>query len=509
MHLKQHAMNKQLLRPTLIVVYLLIIITSLIWTEDLQQKNEENIFLTKTGRDSYHEFDEKFNVVPMVVATTQEGLKEENFLESLSNICGEECHAHSLTDLSPHKAKKEGDGYLIVASQESTKEKFKITIKKMNALVPHLSFMGIPYTNILLDEYSKTIKTYLFPILFVGIFLILSLFMGTFLEAILCFIPGLMSASLSLLATKLFFETTNLVTSIVPLLLFVIELSLVLHIHNTAKELKSLKLALKDKYEPIILMVVTTFIGFGSLSFSSLEAISQFGLLSSFLILLCTVMTIFWLSLLSTWLPEIWFFQSESKIKFNIPGSWAKCWSLKKIIVFTILSIVLGSISLPKIEIITDASRYFPSELKIKEKMDQIAEQYLGTPILEITLPLLDSSLEEFKKIEELEDSIKTKLGVSIISANTLVKLANLKYTSEEKLPPHKLSYFALKGRIPPSINEGYPLDDEYRITILFKNINVDEYETMLSSIEEIIAKSNLHASYNGLYYHLMKAQKQ
>lgn len=504
-------MIRPFLYPLLLTTYLIFLVLGLIWTQDMDQLNEETIFLTKDGRIAYQDFVSGFNVVSMVVATTSTVTKEDtSLLNELTAACNTNCHVHSLEDLNPLRLKTNpGLGFLIVAAEESTKINFKNSIKKMGESFPHLSFSGIPYTNLLLDQYSKTIKKYLFPILFIGIFLILTLFLSTLMEAIICFVPGLMSASLSLSATKIFFSSSNLVTSIVPLLLFVIQLSLVLHIHNTGKELKSLKSALKDKYEPIVLMVITTFIGFGSLAFSSLEAISQFGILSSSLILISTLLTILWLSVVAKVFPEIWFFRRRAKISYKIPMSWSSSWSLKKIALFTVCSLLLGGLALPRIPIITDASRYFPPQLKIKEKMDEIAKHYLGTPILEITLPLTDPNILQLKQIAELEDEIKKKLGVDIISANSLVKLANFKYTGEDKLPPHVLSYFALKGKVPPSINDGYPLEDHYRITILFKNINVDIYEEMLKDIKKIIIGYKYKAHFNGLYYHLMKAQKQ
>ena len=37
----------------------------------------------------------------------------------------------------------------------------------------NFKILGVPYTNILLNQYSKDIKEKLFPLLFIGIFLIL------------------------------------------------------------------------------------------------------------------------------------------------------------------------------------------------------------------------------------------------------------------------------------------------------------------------------------------------
>jgi hypothetical protein len=167
------------------MTYLTFLFLGLIWTQDMDQLNEETIFLTKDGHIAYQDFVSGFNVVSLVVATSSTMTEGDTpLLDKLTAICSSNCHVHSLEDLNPLKLKTNpGLGFLIVATEESTKLNFKNTIKEIQKRLPQLSFSGIPYTNLLLDQYSKTIKKYLFPILFIGIFLILTLFLSTLMDS--------------------------------------------------------------------------------------------------------------------------------------------------------------------------------------------------------------------------------------------------------------------------------------------------------------------------------------
>ena len=286
-------------------------------------------------------------------------------------------------------------------------------------------------------------------------------------------------------------------------------MSLVLHVHFTAREFKSLRKALKDKREPIFLMVGTTFIGFGSLYFSDLQAISHFGIMTASLLLSSTFFTSLWLFLFANSFDSLWGGGDRKKPLFFKETLYI-FWSKKKIFVFFLISFLIGGLSLTKIPIVTDATKYFPESTEIRKKMISLSQNFLGIPLVEIIVPWSKKEFEysELKKIFEKEKILSQKLKGPLLSSNQFVVMANHSYTGKKILPSHKFAYFTLRSQIPPTIRDGLPIDEGvgYRMTYLGEPMNVDDYEKVLSAIQEVFGEK---VQFNGLYYHLMLAQKK
>ena len=160
------------------------------------------------------------------------------------------------------------------------------TIKSLNPAKEQLQMAGMPYVNYLLNIYSKDIKEKVFPILFTACFFFILIFTKNLLWATVIFFPALFASSISLSALKIFFGDMNMITSTIPLLSFIINLSLSFHLYYSILQVKKIKEVFKNKLPPILLMIVTTSIGFGSLAISEIEVIYQFGVASSSLIFL-------------------------------------------------------------------------------------------------------------------------------------------------------------------------------------------------------------------------------
>ena len=103
------------------------------------------------------------------------------------------------------------------------------------------------YTNILLDNYSKKIKNILFPIVFLGIFIFILVLTRNILLSIDLFIPIVLSSLLTQGLIKLLFGNSNLIIAITPLIIAVLNFSLLLHLYRTAIFEGSFKKALEVK----------------------------------------------------------------------------------------------------------------------------------------------------------------------------------------------------------------------------------------------------------------------
>ena len=87
---------------------------------------------------------------------------------------------------------------------------------------------------------------------------------------------------------KFWFGFMNMVTSIIPLLSFVITLALGFHLYYSVIEFGSFKSALNHKLKPILLMIGTTGIGFGALLTSEIPVIAHFGVLVAVMVIVST-----------------------------------------------------------------------------------------------------------------------------------------------------------------------------------------------------------------------------
>lgn len=506
---------------SIIIAFILILmgILGLVWTKDLQQVNKETIFLTQDGRTIYEKFQEDFNVSSVIVMAFN---KNDAFLirPILDQKCQDLCQVvdKSTLKINEQDFKLENEfqeAVIIIQDANQSEDEFKAILRSL--LIDfkdyEVLYSGVTFINILLDQYSHKVKQFIFPALFCGVLLLLLMILRSIKFAIVVFTPSLLASSLSLVFTKLMFHQANLITSIIPLLLFIVQMSLVLHIHYTALELKNLKASLKDKVEPVVLMVVTTFIGFGSLYFSELSAISQFGFLTATLLLLSTLLTYVWLYNLANLAPHWWekklaHDKSMNRLKSFLERSWTK----KQIMTFSLLSVLGGLIALPQLKIITDSSEYFPKSEKIKENMIYLSENFVGTPILDIVIKKENLNHQDLLKIQELEYSLFKEIPRGAwLSSNRLIQLANKQYTGNESIPLASIAYLTLRSQIPNFFISGYPIESSYRISLFGSPMNVDDYEAMILKISDVFRDHGLSSNqyyFNGIYYQLMLAQK-
>ncbi|MFG1492844.1 hypothetical protein [Halobacteriovorax sp. ZH4_bin.1] len=509
---------KAILRSLFIISFVGVFAGMLFYTKDIKQKNPESIFLTDEGMYQFRAFQQDYPEVDSLVVYTNETPSEEAYLRlekfgnELAQLCDDECYFVYPHDLVKERAiltrelikgvDAQADlissnrlGFLIF--NNGKKSQLKDVIRKIEE---NQSFFcaGHEYTNYHLDQSSALVQEKLFPILFVFSFILLLAFIRNFLATLLLFVPCLFSAIFSLAVIKFFFGTMNMVTSIVPLMTFVIVLSLGQHIYFTARKEGSLSLALKKKIKPISLMLVTTFIGFLSLYVSEIYVIRVFGLLSSLMILLSSLVSMLWL--LSV--EKVLKLEETAHVKLSkYPGN-----SLSGASLFLICSISLfiGIWGAMNIDIITDATKYFPKDTAIARSFNEISPIAGGVPLLEIGMG--DLSYEDLKKISNIEDELGTLAGVSVMSRNLVVRKINQAYSGHTSLPDNQFAYATLYSKAAEGIREAYPIDSFYKITLLGTPLNVDQYEDLLVKVRNTLGEKTYIL--DGLYYNLMISQK-
>jgi predicted RND superfamily exporter protein len=376
-----------------------------------------------------------------------------------------------------------------------------------------LQMAGLPYINDRLDLYSEDINTQLFPILFLVVFLATLAFTRDFLTSLVLFVPALGSLNLTMALVKWLYASMNMVTSVVPLLIFVLNLSLAFHFFFAVREYGSFRRAFSEKRAPFLLMIAATAIGFGSLSVSDIPAIRQFGILSFPAILLSAALTFLWAACVFPSRAQKKVRESTANRQDGIPVRlFERAWKRSAILAIALILTAAGLVVLTRIPINTDVTTYFPKKSGLEKSIRGLESELMGVPILEVVLSKGGGELsyDDLLAVDRLESDLLEASGGRrrILSANALVKEANYVYTGEKRLPPLEISYWTLKSQAIPSLQLQYPRSPFYRLTYFGPTMDDRPYRDELDRIRKILDRyPQFQATFNGIYNQIMKSQ--
>lgn len=498
---------------------------ALIFAKDLPQRNPETIFLTEKSLSQYKLFQkdvvEKQSLV--IKKTTQDKDQFYRQLKAIEEMCADECEVIK----NPARVKKgiaqnsadddlikfETDTFLS-ALVMSDKDQVQKKILKHLETAPYwseatTSFAGIPYTNYLLDKYSLAIQEQLFPMMFSMGLIIAILFIGQFKNALIVYLPCLFSAGFSLTVLKLMYGQMNMVTSIIPLVVFTVCLSLSFHLYFSLVELKTLKTFFKYKWAPLFLMTFTTYIGFLSLGWAEILVIRQFGLVAAQLVLGCTIYILGWYYLWEK--PIASHIRQERKQLLMLKNIFNKSFSKSTVVLLALLGVFSILLVPTRLNVVTDATLYFPKDKKIRERIVENTRTVSGMPVMEIVIDLgHDFSTPDIPVMSSLEGEL-SKLSFTqpyrLLANNSLIQKVNLEYSKNDEVPADINAYLLLRSQLPLSLQEGYPIESKYRITVLGEPLNVREYLKDLKVVETFLKSKNVKFQINGIHHNLMVSQ--
>ncbi|OUS00205.1 hypothetical protein A9Q84_03200 [Halobacteriovorax marinus] len=506
-----------------ILLFLGSLVFQFVYTLDLKQLNPESLFLTDEGARSLELFKTEYPNRAKLIAYKE--LSPTPFLyremeqdaKALQALCPNECEV-----LLPHHLYKSREDFFERLKDQNFNEFSLITESSMGfvvlveakkeqllkSLIPKLQseyqLVGHPYTNYLLDESSKVVQEKLFPAIFALSLVILLLIVRNLKNSLILFLAPLFSSLLSLSAIKLFYKTMDMVSSIVPLICFVISLSIALHLYYSARTYGDFILAIKEKRKPILLMIVTTFIGFLALALSEIQVIRNFGYLSSTLIAVTSLISIFWFTSINS------YFSFDKVISLDHYFKYPKkTLPLPYIILIFIISIALGVVGMKNIPIVTDATKYFSKKMKVKENLKSVAPLIGGIPLIEIIhKKSVEFNYGKFDHLNILEEKLQEATGLQVLSLNSAIKDINFEYAAKRALPADRFSYLALTTKIPKALRSSFQVDKSYyRTTLLGQAIDVKEYKILLEQTREVLKGEDYEV--NGLYYNLMISQEE
>jgi predicted RND superfamily exporter protein len=515
-----------------------------IYGQSITQVNPETIFLTDSGKATFQKFQDIIaEDSVLVVKFSKTAMPRSDwdridlYMEELADQHGRDEYSSSWSALGPRElyppsffklsneerieVYKEGQvsarligenhyAYLL-RFKESAFEKVSPEIistiessEDLNRLGVEVSMAGLPKTNLLLDRYSADIQAKLFPIMFISSFILCFLISGHLISAFLIFLPGLFAAFWGLAFLKAVFGSMNMITSIIPLLLFTISLAFAFHVFFCIRSLEKFSKMLELKLRPLILMVVTTGLGLSSLVISEISVIRQFGWVSAILLALTCSNALLWFHLIKD-LAEKYFPHGKIPFTFSVRRSLGLKW-----IALLVLGVgALGIYSIPQINVLTDATRYFPEERGERKEILEVLESVVMAPQIEILIDRKNDNLSQtLRSMEVVEEELKAAFGAnSLLSLHKMLLEGNYHYAKLKEIPRAEQSLKFMLGLLPEEIAQKYYGEKWYRITLLGVPVNTNEYARHLNRVEEILKKHDLKYEVNGLYLNLMRSQ--
>ena len=465
----------------------------LYYTSDLKIKNTEKLFFSKDASTAFNFFEKNFSENQFLII--EPATKKEK--QYISKQCQHDC-----TILSPPSSALKNKSELtpkIIVSKNI--KKLKLMSKRLLDKNNEINIAGAPYINLLLDQKSEIIGKTVFPLFFLLISIIVLCLFRSLAILIFTMIPVISSALLSQALIKFLFDSSNIIISITPLIISILILTSLIHLIFQFIHSKSINKALKEKGAPIFYMLISTAFGFFSLLTSPLEIISTFGILTGALLILCFFLTYCYIK----YFP---YAISPNQISF-LPKKFHFNW-INKVSVF-IIFILFSSTAFflkNKIPFELDASNYFDKKERVKEKLNHITKKTGGFPILDIIIPLSSiMSNHKFIYLDSIESEITNVIKHKTSSANNLVKTINQEYSKRYMIPNSIMAFYPLYYKAPEVMQEIYPIDEYYRISILGNHISGDEYQQLQEKVEGLLKSHKLKYQLNGQYFWLMKSQ--
>lgn len=298
----------------------------------------------------------------------------------------------------------------------------------------------------------------------------------------------------------------NVLTSVIPLILFPVGLAGSLHViktyrHHRLGGLKSTEAFIKTYEEllkPIFLAAITTFIGFSSFVISSLSWTRYFGFFTGFGVLIALLFTIILLPALFYGEKDITNEDSEiqilpmslvNKAIFDTPFA-------KFLLIFVILFSV---IFLPKITFESNPITFFDDKHDVKISDEIIGEEFGGTRFFDLMIesetPFEDSAA--WAQVAEVSNWIQEKEEIGTITSmlpmlqrvSMILKNTPMSETAVTLL----MGNSALMGDKADNLFKAFITDDRkaIKLTVICKNIPQFNYSTLAREIVDHINTQN------------------
>ncbi|WP_420318790.1 efflux RND transporter permease subunit [Ekhidna sp.] len=361
-------------------------------------------------------------------------------------------------------------------------------------------------------------------------FLLLLLIFKNLKSALLPFLISLLSIVWLFGLVGLLGYKINLLSSLLPPILFFVSMSDAVHLMNALKKTKEnevrekLKQALGIVWTPTLLTSVTTSIGFLSLIWINTEPVQYLGLFAAIGILIAFIIT-FTFGILVASVTTY----SDDKRMIEVPSRWLHTLVVKRKIIW-IVAIILLAVLIPGINQLKINSFLLddlPKDSEVRQDFEYADEQLGGSKPYEVRVTVLDSSYsiwdkEVMDQIVVIEEYLLNEYPIAKVqSPATIIKYLNMVNQgglNENFQYPVKVSRYKqtlqLKNRIDPKRLDKLVTEDSKVGRLIGFFPELGSYETdlrnqkLLKYLDQNIDKEILDYRITGTTYLIDKSHE-
>lgn len=494
-----------------IILLYVLSISGLIYTDDLYQNSDEELLMSSTFKADKEDFETLIFHLPEQRVLGQELSSFLVPFEIENEILGPE-------KLTPHgnikeirdfyrknkdiKIKllnKEGVSYLI-RLDKNDRRKFPKIISSLISKYPNATLAGLPYLNYEIGLQTQDIKTKILPILIGFSFLIIFLMIRKISVVLSIFSLPLFSIAIAQFLLKFLYNESNLLSSLTPLINFVVILCLCFHLYYSLLTFGDVKSMMQHKLKPVLFMLLTTILGVFSLIVSDVPAVRIFAVVTSIALLIASIITMLFFIKIFNFnvirktdiLDRLPLFKIDKRIAYLL----------------CIIPIVLLALTFKDLKLQVEALYFFPKTHKVVKNFEYIEQNILKIPVLKINLKNLSiyKQYDQNQTIIDVENELASRLKVQgiILSKTQFILEANKIYAGKLEMPNNAIAAYALASKAPNIFSDN---DDDHEIIILKKLEDSEAYRTWIKEVENILNTKKLKYEFSGNYYSLMQSQ--
>jgi predicted RND superfamily exporter protein len=443
----------------------------------------------------------------------------------LGQFATEEIQVNSLTHLFPEsKINVFSNVFSNILSVEFNNLEPLLISNTINNITAYLEQQGLQWTavgqlwtNHLLRIENEKIRDIVFPILFSIIGILIFLFIGNLKVATLIFISSLICTGHSFIFLQLLKGETHLLTSLIPLINFIIPMAVAFHLFYGIKDYDSWEITWRHKKKSLLLTSITTLSGFGSLAFSSIQVIIDFGVLCFVTLLWNFGLIILICYLLAPYLKSMGrplFLRSFHIDQIRFPFKKNKN-SVLILWMISISSLPLATYLISTFVPVVEAERFFASNHPIHQGLENAQKIFKGVPLREWIISKPNNEKIEYTEMMEIDELLSQLIqndtsSYSYISASKIIKEANRKYTGEYKMPSLEISARTLYNQVPSSLRGQGWKSNKLKVTLLgnFQQQS-KEMEDKLTDALKLKLGNKYSLISSGHHYQLIQSQRE
>jgi predicted RND superfamily exporter protein len=342
---------------------------------------------------------------------------------------------------------------------------------------------------------------------------LLALVLRHLVTTIKLFAGAMTGPAVALVLIKSCYGTMDIVTAIIPIMLFILNVSLGFHLYYSMVALGKPDLVLRQKRVPIALMLATTTIGFASLCSSDITAVARFGLMSSVGLCVSGLWHLAFFYLVNT----VWKSSHANPVICD-HSIFQRSVRMAYIIPLSLVIITASIVAAKNLVIESEALFYFPEAHWLRQDQNFIEQRVFGNPNFEVLLSTQQqdsnvwNDLDLLRRMDDLEKNILTRQEFKhqqILSPVQLLKRANATYGQSAQLPAHTLALAPLFNGLMAQMGEEelnrFGREGYYRFVIHGPHVDHQNYLAMKAALESQL--QGLQFELSGPYFAMRMGQ--